>query len=65
MTARISIERGERSFAHGDRVMFLKNDRELGVKNGSLGTRAEVDQDAMRVVSWTAAEGREVELPAQ
>jgi Ti-type conjugative transfer relaxase TraA len=46
----ISIERGERYFAQGDRVMFLKNDRELGVKNGSLGTVAEVSKDAMRVV---------------
>ena len=40
----ISIERGERYFAQGERVMFLKNDRELGVKNGSLGTVAEVKQ---------------------
>jgi len=46
----ITIERGERLFAQGDRVMFLKNDRELGVKNGSLGTVAEVNRDAMRVV---------------
>jgi Ti-type conjugative transfer relaxase TraA len=46
----ISLERGERYFAQGDRVMFLKNDRELGVKNGSLGTVAEVSKDAMRVV---------------
>ena len=30
--------------------MFLKNDRELGVKNGSLGTVAEVNKDSMRVV---------------
>src|SRR3546814_6143437 len=34
----IKIERGERMFAEGDRVMFLRNERELGVKNGSLGT---------------------------
>jgi len=34
----ISVERGSRSFASGDRIMFLKNERELGVKNGSLGT---------------------------
>ena len=26
-----------RTFASGDRVMFLKNDRGLGIKNGSLG----------------------------
>lgn len=34
----LSVERGERSFAAGDRIMFLKNERDLGVKNGSLGT---------------------------
>jgi Ti-type conjugative transfer relaxase TraA len=55
----ITIERGERYFAQGDRVMFLKNDRELGVKNGSLGTVAEVNRDAMRVV-LDGAERREV-----
>jgi hypothetical protein len=46
----ISIERGDRYFAQGERVMFLKNDRELGVKNGSLGTVAEVNKSSMRVV---------------
>jgi Ti-type conjugative transfer relaxase TraA len=46
----ISIERGERYFAQGERVMFLKNDRDLGVKNGSLGTVAEVNRSSMRVV---------------
>ncbi|WP_159013943.1 Ti-type conjugative transfer relaxase TraA [Acidisoma sp. S159] len=30
--------RGERSFATGDRLVFLKNDRDLGVKNGTLAT---------------------------
>ncbi|WP_234178872.1 Ti-type conjugative transfer relaxase TraA [Sphingopyxis sp. NFH-91] len=34
----ITVERGERTFAAGDRIMFLKNERELGVKNGSLGS---------------------------
>ena len=36
----VSIEttHGRREFASGDRVMFLRNDRNLGVKNGSLGT---------------------------
>ncbi len=46
----IAIERGERYFAHGDRVLFLKNDRELGVKNGTLGTVAEANRNSMRVV---------------
>ncbi|WP_230628523.1 Ti-type conjugative transfer relaxase TraA [Sphingomonas sp. Leaf37] len=34
----IATTRGQRDFADGDRVMFLKNERSLGVKNGSLGT---------------------------
>ena len=54
----ISVERGERLFAQGERVMFLKNDRELGVKNGSLGAVAEVNRDSMRVV-LDGAERRE------
>src|SRR5712692_2455471 len=55
----ISIERGERYFAQGERVMFLKNDRELGVKNGSLGTVTEVKRDAMHVTLDGPA-GREI-----
>jgi UvrD-like helicase family protein len=46
----IAVECGERSFASGDRLMFLKNDRELGVKNGTLGTISEVGRGSMRVV---------------
>ncbi len=34
----ITTARGEREFAAGDRLYFLKNERGLGVKNGSLGT---------------------------
>jgi Ti-type conjugative transfer relaxase TraA len=34
---KVRIGRGERAFAAGDRIMFLKNERGLGVKNGSLG----------------------------
>jgi len=34
----LKTERGERAFAVGDRLMFLRNERSLGVKNGSLGT---------------------------
>jgi len=45
----ITIERGQRDFATGDRVMFLKNDRELGVRNGSLGTVEDVTRHSMRV----------------
>lgn len=46
----IHVERGERSFAEGDRVMFLRNDRELGVKNGSLGTLQSVSAQRMAVM---------------
>lgn len=35
---KLTTARGERTFAENDRVYFLKNDRDLGVKNGSLGT---------------------------
>ncbi|ODT09935.1 MAG: Ti-type conjugative transfer relaxase TraA [Kaistia sp. SCN 65-12] len=35
---------GQRSFAPGDRVVFLENNRELGVKNGMLGTVASVEE---------------------
>jgi len=45
----LTIERSQRDFAPGERVMFLKNDRELGVKNGTLGQVLEIDQDALRV----------------
>src|SRR3546814_6633108 len=33
----VKAERGAREFASGDRIMFLKNERGLGVKNGTLG----------------------------
>jgi Ti-type conjugative transfer relaxase TraA len=36
--ARFHTERGDRDFAVGDRLVFLKNDRGLGVKNGTLAT---------------------------
>jgi Ti-type conjugative transfer relaxase TraA len=46
---RLTVERGERSFASGDRVMFLQNERGLGVKNGTLGTVARVNAQSMTV----------------
>lgn len=45
----IETERGMRSFADGDRVMFLKNERALGVKNGTLGTIESVSRVRMAV----------------
>ena len=36
--AKFVTARGVRHFAEGDRIIFLENDRELGVKNGTIGT---------------------------
>jgi Ti-type conjugative transfer relaxase TraA len=46
---RVTVERGARNFASGDRVMFLQNERGLGVKNGTLGTIEQVSPQAMSV----------------
>ncbi|MEZ5787355.1 MAG: Ti-type conjugative transfer relaxase TraA [Xanthobacteraceae bacterium] len=46
---RLAVERGERSFATGDRLMFLQNERGLDVKNGTLGTIVEVGTRSMSV----------------
>lgn len=40
---------GKRSFAPGDRLVFLENSRDLGVKNGMLGEVKAVEQDAIHV----------------
>ena len=45
----VHVERGDRIFASGDRVMFLKNDRGLGIKNGSLGVVESVTAKDMTV----------------
>jgi len=45
----VKAERGERAFAAGDRLMFLKNDRGLGVKNGMLGVIEQVSPTQMTV----------------
>jgi Ti-type conjugative transfer relaxase TraA len=47
---RLQTNRGKRAFASGDRVMFLRNERSLGVKNGSLGTVRSVDGLRMQVM---------------
>ncbi|MDX7767059.1 Ti-type conjugative transfer relaxase TraA [Aeromonas caviae] len=46
---RVTAERGERNFAAGDRVMFLANERGLGVKNGTLATIEQVSTQSMTV----------------
>ncbi|TIV61330.1 Ti-type conjugative transfer relaxase TraA [Mesorhizobium sp.] len=53
----VEVERGARNFASGDRVMFLRNERSLGVKNGTLGMIEEVSRQSMTV---RADDGRSV-----
>jgi hypothetical protein len=45
----IKTERGERQFASGDRIMFLRNERGLSVKNGTLGTVERASEQSMTV----------------
>ena len=45
----VQAERGERQFASGDRIMFLRNERSMGVKNGTLDTIKEVTPGRMGV----------------
>jgi Ti-type conjugative transfer relaxase TraA len=46
----LEVTRGKRAFAAGDRIMFLRNERSLGVKNGSLGTVRSIDGLRMQVL---------------
>src|SRR5215210_6193298 len=45
----VTTERGERAFAAGDRVMFLRNERSLEVKNGTLGTLERLEGSSLTV----------------
>jgi Ti-type conjugative transfer relaxase TraA len=47
---------GERYFAAGDRIVFLENNRDLGVKNGMLGTVTAVEDG--RLEARLDAKGR-------
>ncbi|TRC87877.1 Ti-type conjugative transfer relaxase TraA [Mesorhizobium sp. WSM4310] len=53
----VDVERGVRSFARGDRVMFLRNERGLGVKNGTLGI---VEDVSTQSVTARTDDGRSV-----
>ncbi len=46
---------GKREFAPGDRIVFLENNRDLGVKNGMLGTVEHVE--AGRIVAQLDGRG--------
>lgn len=59
-SARFMSERGGREFAAGDRIVFLKNDVSLGVKNGTLGSVKHA-QDGRLEVHLDSGETRFVE----
>ncbi|RYF06267.1 MAG: hypothetical protein EOO40_09330, partial [Deltaproteobacteria bacterium] len=59
----LQTAQGKRTFAVGDRLYFLRNERGLGVKNGTLGTITGVQGSSLqvRVDATSAADtGREV-----
>ncbi|MFS0851467.1 Ti-type conjugative transfer relaxase TraA [Novosphingobium panipatense] len=45
----VTVDRGRREFAPGDRIMFLRNERSMGVKNGTLGTLERIGEGHMAV----------------
>ena len=65
--ARFVTERGERMFARGDRVLFLENDRLLGVKNGMLATveAAEAGRLVVRLDRDGRGDGDRIEVRAE
>ncbi|UXT50566.1 Ti-type conjugative transfer relaxase TraA [Agrobacterium tumefaciens] len=48
---------GKRAFAPGDRIIFLENNRDLGVKNGMLGTVEHVEKGL--IIARLDGRGRE------
>jgi Ti-type conjugative transfer relaxase TraA len=58
----LDTEAGRQIFAEGDRIYFLRNERGLGVKNGTLGTltRIEGDRLTVRIDRRGTGSGKEV-----
>jgi Ti-type conjugative transfer relaxase TraA len=51
----VKAKRGEMKIAQGDRIVFLKNDRRLGVSNGRFATIKSVDfTESGKVIRFTA-----------
>ena len=45
----VQTERGLRAFAEGERLVFLRNDRGLGVRNGTTGTLERIEGQQLQV----------------
>ncbi len=46
----VKTSEGKKQFGSGGRILFLKNDKELGVTNGSLGTIEETNEHNAKLV---------------
>ena len=56
----VATDRGARRFAPGERVMFLRNERSIGVKNGTLGTLERIAGSTSLTVRLDGPEQRSV-----
>lgn len=52
-------DQADRSFSKGDRLLFMRNDKSLGVSNGNMGTILELENNKIRV-KLDGEEGKEV-----
>ena len=52
---------GQREFAPGDRIVFLENNRDLGVKNGMLGTVERVEEGG--IIAALDGKGDSISVP--
>lgn len=48
---KIQTSTGNKYFAAGERVLFLRNEKSIGVKNGTFGNIAQIDKHGKMVVS--------------
>ena len=57
----LDTEAGRQTFAEGDRIYFLRNERGLGVKNGTLGTLARIEGGRLTVrIDRRGGSGKEI-----
>jgi Ti-type conjugative transfer relaxase TraA len=54
----LQTARGKREFAENDRVYFLQNNKELQVKNGTLGTIKSIDDQNNLVITVDREDGK-------
>jgi Ti-type conjugative transfer relaxase TraA len=62
----LEMDRGPRTFGIGERILFTRNDRQQGVKNGQLGTVSEIqcDDESDTTYTITVDGGRTVVVDA-